>query len=520
MPEQKAIWGSTRYFIKIDPYTNVFGTSMSGIVSFYDTHGLINENECRNLQEIVRIVNDFWSTILAPHETRVARWIEEYLNEINIIADYNLLLRLLRSEELLTEDLEDLIASTKEFETKDFEEAFETLEDSKIIGHEITVKRLPEDEYLRRELLQKLIEDNRFHTPKKIKNRSQYRLPDGKMKSVETEYPLGIGETLKEVTLCSGLKNESKNKITDIEIIDEIPYCFEIDNLSIKNLDVNPKKEKKDKVLEVIWEIQEILPNQEIEINYRLSKRINRTILEIIQNEVIAVLNTFENITPSGLEFVSRLKYSNIHDKQLQELHIVDDIPPEFNIIKTKPEALPPNGVIEKIKLKGTNVRWFQKNIRTGQDIDKEYVIDYFPYLFRGKKTVLDKNGKTTFKLAKFIKSSERELGYSILYIIKNIKGDTSELISLADKIPANHAIVKKNPEIAQIMEQIDDTGDKIITWIAEPPLVGKLNTVEIQIAGDSPPTFELFKVFLGDKSESDILKKESSVKRELVKTP
>ena len=57
MAEQKSIWGSIRYFIKIDPYTNVFGTSMSGMVSFYDTHGLINEKECRNLHEIVNTVN-------------------------------------------------------------------------------------------------------------------------------------------------------------------------------------------------------------------------------------------------------------------------------------------------------------------------------------------------------------------------------------------------------------------------------------------------------------------------------
>ena len=52
MAEQKPIWGSSRYFIKIDPFTNVFSTSMSGVVSFYDTHGLINEKECLNLYEL------------------------------------------------------------------------------------------------------------------------------------------------------------------------------------------------------------------------------------------------------------------------------------------------------------------------------------------------------------------------------------------------------------------------------------------------------------------------------------
>jgi len=520
MTEQKSIWGSTRYFIKIEPYTNVFGTSMSGMVSFYDTHGLINESECKNLQEIIRTVNDFWSTILAPHETRVARWMEEYLNEAGITADYNLLLRLLRSEEMLAEDLEDLIASRKEVETEAFEEAFETDEYNKILGNEITVKRLPEDEYLRKELLQKLIDEHRYVVPKKVKSRSQFKLASGETKTTEKENKLGFGDTLKDVTLNSGLKNEYGETITDVEIVDELPYCFEIENISVQDLELDPKKEKKDKVLEIIWEVPEIQPDEEVAISYQLSKRINRTILEIMENEVIAVLNTFENISLSGLEFLSRLKYLNIHNRQLEELHIIDDIPPEFMIIKTKPEALPPTGVIEKVKLKGINVRWTQKNIRVGQTVDKEYVLDYFPYLFRGKKIVQDKEGRTLFKLAKFIKSSEKEIGYSIMYVVKNIRGDTSEFISLADKIPGDHTIVQRTPETAQILEQTDDNGDKILTWIAEPPQAGKINTVEVKISGDTPPTFDLFQLYVGDKGEVDVIDKESSVSRELVKAP
>ncbi|MHA1200469.1 MAG: hypothetical protein ACTSQF_14195, partial [Candidatus Heimdallarchaeaceae archaeon] len=510
-----------RYFIKIEPYTNVFGTSMSGMVSFFDTHGLINENECKNLQEIVRVVNDFWSTILAPHETRVARWIEEYLTEEGITsADYNLLLRLLRAEELLAGDLEDLIASSREVETEAFEEAFEVDEFNRIIGHEVTITRLPEDEYLRKELLQKLIEDNRYDVPKKVKSRSQFKLPNGEVQTTEKENSLGFGETLKDATLVSGIKNEYDGAITEVEIIDEIPYCFEIENIKVQDLEIDPKKEKRDKVLEIIWEIPEVQPNQEIEINYQLTKRINRTILEVMENEVVAVLNTFESISLTGLDFISRLKYLNIHNRQLQELHIVDDIPPEFMILKTKPEALPPTGVVEKVKLKGINVRWSQKNVRAGQTVDKEYILDYFPYLFRGKKIIQDKEGKTLFKLAKFIKSSEREMGYSIMYVIKNIRGETAEFISLADRIPANHTIVRKNPDDAQIMEQTDDNGEKILTWIAEPPLAGKLNSVEVQISGDTPPTFGLFQVYIGDKGEGEVVEKESSITREMVKTP
>ncbi|MBY8999789.1 MAG: hypothetical protein KGD64_02645 [Candidatus Heimdallarchaeota archaeon] len=520
MAEKKAIWGSARYFIKIDPFTNVFSTSMSGVVSFFDTHGLINEKECNNLQELVRTVLDFWSTILAPHETRVARWIEEYLSEINIVGNYNLLLRLLRADEALAEDLDDLIKDTKSVATEVFETAFEIPEDTKIIGHEITISRLPEDEYLRNELVKKLLEDNKYQVPSTVESRYQFKLANGDVISTKKENTLGIGETQRDVTLLSGIENEYDEPITEVEIVDEIPYYYEIENMGIENLEIGPSKEKKEKVLKVIWKIPEIQPKEKVEINYKLAKRISRTILEIIQNEVIAVLNTFEKISVKGLEFLSQSKYINIHNRPLHELHIIDEIPPEFNIIRTNPEALPPTGIIEKAKLKNINIQWKQKNVSANQTLEKIYTLDYFPYLFRGKKIIQNDEGKTIFKIAKFIMPSEREIGYKILFIIKNIKSEATDIISIMDRLPADHAIVGKKPEESQIMEQIDDQGDKIATWIVEPPSIGKTKRLEILVSGDTPPMFEMFKVFIGDKEEKEVIEKETTVTREMVKSP
>ena len=520
MSEKQPIWGSARYFLKLEPYTNVFSTSMSALVSFFDTHGLINEKECRNLQEIARTVYEFWATILAPHETRVARWIVEYLSEINIVGDYSLILRLLRSDEDVAGDLEDLIKDTKSVVTEDFEKAFDIPEDTKIIGHEVTITRLPEDDYLRNELLQKILEDNKYQIPSTIKSRSQFKLPNGEIATSERENVLGIGETQRDVTLFSGLENEYDEPITEVEIVDEIPYYFEVEDLGIDNLEIDPTKEKKEKVLEIIWEIPEIKPKEKVEISYKLAKRINRTILEIVQNEVIAVLNTFENITPKGLEFSSHTKYINIHNRPLQELHIVDEVPPEFSIIRTNPEALPPTGIIEKAKLKGINIIWKQKNVGVNQTLEKIYTLDYFPYLFRGKKIIVNEEGKTIFKVAKFILPSEREMGYTVFYVIKNVMSETTDMISLMDKLPINHTIVGRTPEESQIMEQINDEGDKIITWIVEAPSVRKSTTLKVLVSGDTPPLFEMFNIFIGDKEEKDVLEKETTVRREMVKSP
>ncbi|GAH46444.1 unnamed protein product, partial [marine sediment metagenome] len=338
--------------------------------------------------------------------------------------------------------------------------------------------------------------------------------------TAEKENILGIGETQRDVTLISVLENEYDEPIKEVEIVDEIPYYFEVEEMGIDDLEIDPTKEKKEKVLEVIWEIPEIQPKEKVEIRYKLAKRINRTILEIVQNEVIAVLNTFENITPKGLEFLSHTKYINIHNRPLQQLLIVDEIPPEFNIIRTNPEALAPTGVIEKAKLKGINVQWKQKNVGVNQTLEKSYTLDYFPYLFRGKKIIVNEEGRTIFKVAKFIMPSEREMGYTVFYVIKNAKSETTDMISLMDKLPVNHTIVERTPEESQIMEQIDDEGNKIITWIVEPPSIRKSITLKVLVSGDTPPLFEMFKIFIGDKGEKEVLEKETTVRREMVKSP
>jgi hypothetical protein len=133
---------------------------------------------------------------------------------------------------------------------------------------------------------------------------------------------------------------------------------------------------------------------------------------------------------------------------------------------------------------------------------------------------VENEEGKIIFKIAKFILPSETEMGYTVLYIIKNVRSKTTELISLMDKLPANHAVVGRSPEESQIMEQIDEEGDKLITWIVEPPSISKKTILKIMVSGDSPPAFEMFKIFIGDKEEKEVLEKEATVKREMIKSP
>ena len=515
MAERKAIWGSTRYFIEIEPNTNLFNTAMSGLVQFFDTRDLLNEKECGNLHELVRTVFDFWSTILPPHETRVARWLDEYFQNMGIRSDYSLLLRLIRAEEMIEEQLEDIILETIKISTENLRAPFKVEDDVCIIGRLTKIKQLPEDEFVMNELIQKLIEINQIVVPSEIKGTHQFNIEGGEKKSIEIMKQVNIGETIGSYSVITNVINRYDSKMTDIEIIDEIPYSYKILVTNVDKEGVEKDQVIGDESLLVKWKLPDLNPKERVEITYHLKRRIDRIIIEVDEKE-ITILKTFENINPSDLEYRANTDYVNTHSKEIKEVYIADTIPPEFNILKTIPEAIAPHGIIERAKMKGITVRWKHKNVKPEDIIEKRYNLDYFSYLFRGKKIVTDKEGNNILKSLKILQPSTREGGYKTLYVIRALS-HIEEVISFTDKIPASHVIVNTSPAESQIMEEATDEKYKYITWITNPPKRNEDISVLLTISGETQPVFELSQILIGDKEEGEIEERETNIERELL---
>jgi len=518
MTTGKLLWGSTRYFINIEPNTNLFSTALGGTVSFHDKSGLINERLCKNLHEVVKTVFEFWATILAPHETRVARWIEEFLQEMGINADYKLILRLLKTDTILEKPIEDLIVDTKTLDTRKQEESWDIEEDTRVIGKENTLSELPDDEYAKKELIFKIIEDNKYNYPEKVKSTNSFRAPDGKLITAEKDNSIFVGEGIGDFVIKSELENEYDAPIKDIKIIDQIPYCFKINKIDFHGSEVTPLKNKNDEFLEIIWNIPELAPKQKFQAKYDFRRRINRTILEILDKKIINTLNVFETIKTEGLQFVSKTKYLNVHNRIIDELYITDDIPPEFEIQRSNPDVIPPSGTIEKAKMKGTTIRWLHKNVNMGQVLTKTYQLDYYPYLFRAKKVVENESGEIIIKSAKFIYLKSTESGYTILYVIKSTK-NLDGVVSIEDKIPLMHVITRKNPEDIQIIEENKDNYKKM-TLILDVPEENEERRVYLKISGDTSPMLETFSIFLNSQGEKEVLERKSEVFRDLIRLP
>jgi hypothetical protein len=487
---------------------------MSGLVSFYDTRDLINEKECANLHELVRTVYDFWATILAPHETRVARWIEEYFENMGIRSDYSLLLRLIRSEELIIQQLEEIILETVKIQTDHLSNLLEIDENTAIIGRLIKLQQLPEDELVMNELVQKVLEGHQIDVPSSIKGFHQFNLGTEK-KTVELEKSVNVGDTIGSYSITSTIINRYDEPITDIEVVDQIPYSYNVLMVDCDNKDAQKEQIKGEDALNMKWKLDELEPKGRVTITYYVKRRINRIILEIGEND-ITILKTFENINPSDLEYRAYTKYLNSREDNLKELYIADTIPPEFNILRTVPEAIAPQGIIERAKMKGITVRWKHTKVKPNDLVEKTYQLDYFPYLYRGKKLIQDKDRRNIMKCLKILQPSSKGSGYKIVYVIRALE-HLEDMISFTEKIPVNHVLVNTEPAEAQILEETIDENQKSLTWVTNAPERNQDIMVILTISGDTQPLLETFNVQLGDKTEVEVLEKETNVERELL---
>lgn len=509
----KQIWGTTRYFIKIDPTSNLFNTSLGGTVSFYDTRGIIEERVCKNLHQLVRTVFEFWATILAPHESRVARWLEEYFAEMGIVSDYRLILKLLRSEELLEKPISELIGESVELPKAPYIKVLAVPEDSNVLAKKITILQYPEDDYGLNELIQKVIDQNKISEPDRIKRVIKYQIGAEDVVK-EEELNIEIGEYLGIYKINCDFENTYNEPITDIVVEEILPYSYKVVNIESSH-EYHTEAKITDDGYTLVLKFNELQANEKLTIKCSLSKRINRTIVETYKDH-LNIIFTYMDINQKGLNFHASLKYRNSSTSTISQLFFIDEIPPEYKILRTDPDAIPPQGIIETVKMKGSTIRWRYKNIRPNFAIEHTYELDYYPYIFKYLKLIRTKDNTDILKCVKIIRPLQKESGYKIMFAIKSL-ATVNETISISDTLPENHAVVSSFPAEEQLLETMGDDGSKIITWVTEVPDIYKQTQLEIHVSTPGQVTFGPFSVQIGSMKETKIIEKTTTMQRDLI---
>ncbi|TXT66487.1 MAG: hypothetical protein BAJALOKI1v1_290009 [Promethearchaeota archaeon] len=162
------------------------------------------------------------------------------------------------------------------------------------------------------------------------------------------------------VNLKSGFKNPFDEVVEEAIISDLIPYNFEILNIELNGEDPKeiPDKTLIQNGLEMKWQLHNIPAQESVEISYDLRKRISRTIIFLLKDQlkIIKTHSTIKDSKPKveGL-YDAKLPFNNSYENSLDGL-VIEDIIPLYYIHNVRE---PTNYLPQEQKMnQGSLVKW------------------------------------------------------------------------------------------------------------------------------------------------------------------
>jgi len=239
-----------------------------------------------------------------------------------------------------------------------------------------------------------LLDEHRVEVKNEIGNKAVLTSASGE--TVELEKTLEIKEPKAKkdeapaglYNVQSGFENPFDDVIEEAIISDVIPYNFEIVNVELNGKPVElPDHSMKEDGLEVEWKLQNIQPNEKVDINYNLRRRISRTIIFMLGDE-LKIVKTHSDLKSTEIEgfYEANMPFSNTYDTNLDGV-IVEDIIPLYylHFIKEPTTKLPDD---TKSTKQGDLVKW---NVGTmGQETQDYHYKLLELYRFEELKILID----------------------------------------------------------------------------------------------------------------------------------
>ena len=218
-----------------------------------------------------------------------------------------------------------------------------------------------------------LLDEHRVSVEDKIISRTIYRTSSGEVfenederivqKSEEEEYGNNYG--------YSSLKNRLDDTIESVEITDIIPYNFEILGVELNGERVEqiqiPHKNRIKAGLEIKWEIGSLAPNERVEISYYLQKRVSRTILFLL-NDQLKIVKTHSGLNKLDREglFEAKLPFTKLIDIEMDSIVIEDIIPNDYIHFIEEPKNISPEIDYNSKSGRGYTLKWKVGNLNDG----------------------------------------------------------------------------------------------------------------------------------------------------------
>ncbi|MFX1274012.1 MAG: hypothetical protein ACFFBP_17805 [Promethearchaeota archaeon] len=191
-----------------------------------------------------------------------------------------------------------------------------------------------------------LLSEHRVEIKKEISNKAVLRSASGEI--VEFDKDIEVKEDNEEPTsysVQSGFTNPFDDIIEEGILTDLVPYNFEITQVTYNGELVPqlPDKNLTKDGLEINWKLENIPPNEKVEVNYDLRRRVSRTIIFILENH-LKIIKTHSNLNSIDIEgsYDVKIPFTNSFGLVLNGVVVEDIIPLYYlHFVKEPTKLLP-----------------------------------------------------------------------------------------------------------------------------------------------------------------------------------
>ncbi|MHA2402877.1 MAG: hypothetical protein ACXADH_07800, partial [Candidatus Kariarchaeaceae archaeon] len=416
----KLVWGSSVFRILLDTENKRLSANFTGRLVLFDRRHEKSKLEFKSLNHFLTGLKSMWQNSLrvsTVQDTRIARWIEEYLGELGIQASYQTIIGALRGQ---FEELKPIEVSVEEeipnAEIPTYISDTETIQSR---GVRRKIKGDLDDKEQVETLLDNYLLENKQIRKTAVNTVGSYKLPDGSETKYGDSKQIIASPLSTSLTFESGYTNKVGNMITDINFSDVIPYDYEITDIKITGSSITEKsREKTEKGLKVEWIIPRLDSGQSVLIEYILEKRMLRTIL-IRDDYDITLLHTYQNINKQDDDIWIEGKYL-FQEKTpvVENVKILDQIPSDLKLNSSRPEAIEPLGKMSQ-GIKETEITWSHSEVPSQTQFVVEYELIENARIFRDLINLVDDSDETVAEIVKIVKPLTKTQGYGVIFAIK-----------------------------------------------------------------------------------------------------
>ncbi len=267
---------------------------------------------------------------------------------------------------LVLEERDKLIEKAKEIE-----EIIEVDEDVLPLVEEFSIDEilgdLSEDASESLEQIESILNEHRVEIKNTITNKVLLTSASGDISELEKIIDVQKSEDDDRANyiIQSGLINPFDDVIEEAIITDLIPYNFEIVDVELNGQSVKelPDKSLTADGIEVNWQIKNIQPKEKVEINYNLRRRVSRSIIFLLEDQ-LKIVKTHSNIHARDLEglFEAKMPFTNTYE--IIKGVIIEDIIPLYYIHFIEEPKLLPHDTTSADQ--GELVKWNVGEMKTG----------------------------------------------------------------------------------------------------------------------------------------------------------